>query len=232
MRFAILAALPALVAAQNYGGPAPAAGSSSAGSPSSTSAAPLPTATVTGQHIVQVAPGATFMFQPQVITAAVNETVTFAFPAGTLQHSVTQSSFAKPCNLLNEDGGGPIGFDSGFQSGTQFTITITNASQPIWFFCKQNPPSHCASGMVGGINVNTTGPFGISSFAASASALGANFAKDTGSGSLSGLGAMATAAAASVSASSSSPPSSGATHLIAASSSALIALAAALTILA
>jgi hypothetical protein len=44
--------------------------------------------------------------------------------AGTVMHSVSQSTFGSPCTLA------PNGFDSGFQpANNQFTITITNASQ-------------------------------------------------------------------------------------------------------
>jgi hypothetical protein len=84
-------------------------------------------------------------------------------------HSVTQSTFANPCTYLAAGNGSAAGFDSGLQTGTQFTITITNDQErkptfplpslffsfivylilvtAIWFFCKF--PEHCGLGMVG-----------------------------------------------------------------------------------
>lgn len=46
---------------------------------------------------------------------------------GSLAHSVTQGSFENPCVYLN--GAGGAGFDSGLQTGKQFTIRITNDQQ-------------------------------------------------------------------------------------------------------
>jgi hypothetical protein len=51
------------------------------------------------------------------------------FRANPITHSVTQSSFNSPCNLLNENGEGPLGFDSGLQQDAEFTLVITNASR-------------------------------------------------------------------------------------------------------
>jgi hypothetical protein len=80
-------------------------------------------------------------------------------------HSATQGSFDDPCIYLDDAEG--AGFDSGAQSGKQFTIQITNDQErkqtsyhifplwcidfhaiAIWFFCKV--PGHCGiAGMVG-----------------------------------------------------------------------------------
>jgi hypothetical protein len=44
-----------------------------------------------------------------------------------IPHSVTQGSFENPCVYLNDSSG--AGFDSGLQSGKQFTIRVTNDQQ-------------------------------------------------------------------------------------------------------
>jgi len=195
MKF-ILAALsvPVLVAAQDYG---PPPGSSAASSTVASSAAPVATpSALPGQQFVIVSPNEAFMFQPTNITAAENTTVTFLFPtSGGFMHSVTQSSFAKPCTLLEG------GFDSGLQPNNfEFTLTITNASEPTWFFCTQtNPIKHCGMGMVGGINIPASSSNTIEDFLSAADAIGINEQVQTATGGLSGIGAVATAPAASTS---------------------------------
>ncbi|KAJ3536434.1 hypothetical protein NM688_g6836 [Phlebia brevispora] len=137
---ALLALIPAVFANPQYYGPAPAP----APATSATSAAASPSslaATNSNQMIVQVAPGGNLVFNPSDIQAPVGTLVTFAFPGG-LQHSVTQSSFGSPCTPLQG------GFDSGLDgnSGDTFSINVTDASQPIYIFCKF--PAHCGLGMV------------------------------------------------------------------------------------
>ncbi|KAF8589936.1 Cupredoxin [Ramaria rubella] len=188
MKFIFAAlAVPALVAAQVYGpAPGPATTSSSSSAP-----APTPSA-APGQQFVTVSPNLAFAFSPNNLTAAVNDTITFLFPtSGGFEHSVTQSSFAAPCTPL--DGG----FNSALQpNGWEFTITITNASAPIWFFCQQtNPVKHCGMGMVGGINIQP-GPNSIEAFVAAASSIGNNEAAQTVTAQvLTGAGATAAAPA-------------------------------------
>jgi len=213
---ALIFAPVALAGPQVYGPPADGS------TPSSTSAAAVPSPSIPGQHIIQVFPGGNFVFQPANITAQINETVTFLYPANPIAHSVTQSSFDSPCNLLNENGGGPLGFDSGLQQDAQFSLVITNASQPIWFFCKQfGPPSHCGSGMVGAINAPATGPNTFDNYQAAAKKLGGAQAQDTHSGGLVGVGASATASAEPASTSGSS--GSGGAGQIAVSGTSLLA---------
>lgn len=89
---------------------------------------------------------------------------------------MTQSSFAEPCQ--NITGGG---LDSGFQKiqdnstmAMQYSFTMTNASVPLWFYCRQtayvsssplcscapeqtshsshSPKNHCQNGMVFAVN--------------------------------------------------------------------------------
>ncbi|KAJ7055588.1 Cupredoxin, partial [Mycena amicta] len=96
-------------------------------------------------------------FNPPTVSANLGDTILFVF--GGDFHSVSQGSFDTPCQRL--DGG----FDSGFRGrGPNFadptpiwSITITNASEPIWFFCMAGiPTSHCESGMVGYVDVDVS----------------------------------------------------------------------------
>lgn len=70
-------------------------------------------------------------------------------------HSVVQSTFAAPCTAA--------GVSSGFQDVTDTTgasgfptwsMTVENATAPLWFFCAQttNTSTHCQMGMVFAIN--------------------------------------------------------------------------------
>jgi len=198
MRFSTVALVlaPMALASPQVYGPAPGGGGASSTTPTSTSAAAVPSASLANQQIIQVFFGGNFVFQPNNIVAKENDTITFVYPANPITHSVTQSSFAAPCNLLNENGGGTVGFDSGLQQDAEFSLVITNASQPIWFFCKQfGPPSHCGSGMVGAINAPTSGDNTFANYQAAAEKLGMSQAQDTHPGGLVGLGASATASA-------------------------------------
>jgi len=108
-------------------------------------------------HAVTLGQGG-LVFTPNSITVKDGDTVTFSFLAK--NHSVVQSTFAKPCERQTTPS---LGVDSGFQaipaSGLngapppQWKITITNASAPLWFFCGQTAPAnHCTAGMVFAIN--------------------------------------------------------------------------------
>ncbi|KAJ7330861.1 hypothetical protein DFH08DRAFT_785989 [Mycena albidolilacea] len=113
--------------------------------------------------IVQVGPEGQQIFSPSNITANVGDVVSFAFL--TKNHSVTQSSFASPCEPLAG------GVDSGFQSVAadatdipEFSIAINNASKPLFFFSAQTVPTNeCQRGMVFSIN---QAPNSAKSFAA------------------------------------------------------------------
>jgi len=106
------------------------------------------------------AQGAVLQFTPSTINATTGSTITFKWNGTPGNHTVTQSSFSNPCAPLAG------GFDSGYvftpASGVSHTpewnLTITNGSEPIWFFCKQiHPGPHCQAGMVGAINAPTSG---------------------------------------------------------------------------
>ncbi|KAF5353536.1 hypothetical protein D9756_007831 [Leucocoprinus leucothites] len=92
-------------------------------------------------------------FSPQTVSAAERDIVNFVF--GGDIHSITQSTFENPCTPL------PGGFSSNLSgrgrdfSGPTviFSLTVTNASAPIWYFCSSTRPvSHCNNKMVGVIN--------------------------------------------------------------------------------
>ncbi|KAJ7866125.1 hypothetical protein B0H13DRAFT_1636817, partial [Mycena leptocephala] len=102
------------------------------------------------------------IFSPSNITANVGDVVSFAFL--TKNHSVTQSSFASPCEPLAR------GVDSGFQSVAanatnvhEFSIAINNASKPLFSSRHKRPVNECQRGMVFSIN---QAPNSAKSFAA------------------------------------------------------------------
>jgi plastocyanin len=83
-------------------------------------------------HDISVGANGQLAFSPPDIQASVGDTVTFHF--NPKNHSVTQSSFSKPCvPLADATGGNQIGFNSGFmpvaadatQSPT-FQITVND----------------------------------------------------------------------------------------------------------
>ncbi|KAK0721625.1 hypothetical protein B0T26DRAFT_673425 [Lasiosphaeria miniovina] len=109
-------------------------------------------------HQVTVGKDAKLVFDPPTLSAAPGDTVTYSFFAK--NHSVTQSSFAQPCQPLA--GGGffsaftPNPATDGSASPTTFTITI-NDTKPIWAYCGQTNGDHCQKGMVHAINAPTSG---------------------------------------------------------------------------
>ncbi|KAI0706875.1 hypothetical protein C8T65DRAFT_708699 [Cerioporus squamosus] len=156
---------------------------------------------------------------PFVNVTEANSTVTFIFDGNPGNHTVAQSTFAKPCEPLEG------GFNSGFffvnsSSGPfgTWTLTITDVNTPIWFYCAQQTPKvHCTAGMVGyrADPHNPTAPSTrprtgntFDKFAAQASSAASVVYPSTV---LTGSGAFATAAVASttIPASGSSPSGSG-----------------------
>ncbi|KAJ6588963.1 hypothetical protein B0H19DRAFT_923868 [Mycena capillaripes] len=108
-------------------------------------------------------------FSPSSVAADVGDIVEFQFRSK--NHSVTQSSFANPCQILTT----PAGLDSGFQfvnpAATlvpQWSITISDVF-PLWFFCAQT--THCQEvGMVFSVNANELGSETFAAFQARAMA--------------------------------------------------------------
>lgn len=109
-------------------------------------------------YTVIVGANETLTYTPNTLTnVTVGDTVQFQFVSK--NHTVTQSAFATPCTNITSPA---PGLDSGFMfiepNSTTFpvwSITINNASAPLWFHCRQtNPESHCGHGMVFAINPN------------------------------------------------------------------------------
>jgi len=125
--------------------------------------------------LVKVGANNGLVFSPTDITANAGDTISFQFQGK--NHSVTQSTFANPCVRQTTP---TQGVDSGFMfvapnSTTlpQWSITVNNASTPLWFFCAQtNPVSHCQQGMVFAVNAPPTKTF--AQFQAAAKSGGSN----------------------------------------------------------
>ncbi|PPQ99994.1 hypothetical protein CVT26_009276 [Gymnopilus dilepis] len=163
--------------------------------------------------LVKVGANNGLVFDPSNITAQAGDTISFQFQGK--NHSVTQSTFASPCERMTTPS---LGVDSGFMpvaSGApslpQWSITVNNASTPLWFFCAQTTPvDHCQKGMVFAVNAppaksfaqfqqaamnsNSTAAASGSGSAASPAATGAGGSSTGGSGSPSTNGSPSSAA--------------------------------------
>jgi len=153
--------------------------------------------TVSAANIqVQVGASSQLAFSPSSVNASVGDTVSFVFSPK--NHTVTQSTFAAPCQPMSG------GVDSGFQpvaanatNVPSFTVTV-NATTPLWFFCHQT--GHCEQGMVFAINPTANKSFAAFQSAAKASsadgtpASTSNTTTGTGSGSCSGSGSSTSSA--------------------------------------
>jgi len=193
-------------------------------------------------HKVVVGGTAGLVYTPNQIVAAVGDTVSFEFQSK--NHTVTQSAFATPCNMLVNATSNQMGFNSGFvpvtANATEFpvwTVQVT-AATPIWFYCQQT--GHCAQGMVGAINAPTNGTKTFAAFqalamggasnsttSASGSASGAAGAAGAGTTNNAGIGASASAGATDPAASSGSTAASGASSVKVASTGLSLGLVAA-----
>jgi len=107
-------------------------------------------------------------FNPTSVNASVGDTIAFQFQSK--NHTVTQSTFAAPCQIMTTP---TAGIDSGFMpvasgatSYPEWSFTMTNASAPLWFYCRQT--GHCQQGMV--FAVNPTAAKSIDAFQAAAKA--------------------------------------------------------------
>jgi len=124
-------------------------------------AALVPVVAVSAQQTFTVIVGGnnTLTFNPTSVNASVGDTVAFQFQSK--NHTVTQSTFAAPCaNMTTPTAGIDSGFMSvaaGAQSFPQWSFTMTNASAPLWFYCRQT--GHCQQGMVFAVNPTPTKSF-------------------------------------------------------------------------
>ncbi|KAJ4487714.1 hypothetical protein J3R30DRAFT_3430513 [Lentinula aciculospora] len=94
----------------------------------------------------------TLTFNPNNLTGVNNgDTVSFQFASK--NHSVVQSTFAAPCTAAGVSSGYQNVSDPNGATFPTWTLTVENATAPLWFFCSQtNPIVHCQSGMVFAIN--------------------------------------------------------------------------------
>jgi len=100
-------------------------------------------------HDVTVGAAGMLEYNPSFITAMQGDIVQFTFMPK--NHTVTQSSFAAPCVPLSggiTSGFMPVAADA--TSFPTFSLTVTNATTPLWFHCEQT--GHCGKGMVFAIN--------------------------------------------------------------------------------
>jgi plastocyanin len=176
--------------------------SSSAASPTATASSTPPSSTSQDHKII--VGGTTLTFEPSNITAQPGDTITFEFHQK--NHTVTQSSFAKPCQALASGStSGQVGFDSGlyvlfpfsfFHAGRsrrtiRFSMAVSpnattfptwtvqvNDTSPIWAYCRQI--GHCAGGMVFAANANESSANTFEAFQESAKQTG-NGSNPTGS---------------------------------------------------
>ncbi|KAF8418587.1 hypothetical protein EV426DRAFT_539579 [Tirmania nivea] len=102
-------------------------------------------------HTVTVGGDAGLVYTPPEVKAAVGDIVHFIFHKQ--NHSVTQSTFDKPCNKLE------IGEDSGLLPNPNNTVMpapvwayTVKEEAPTWWYCKQRTGAHCGKGMVFAIN--------------------------------------------------------------------------------
>ncbi|KAI0371684.1 hypothetical protein BV20DRAFT_156252 [Pilatotrama ljubarskyi] len=124
---------------------------------SAIAAALLPVGVALAQttHTVKVGENGTLTYSPNTITANNGDIIQFQFLSK--NHTVTQSTFAAPCSNITDANGVVTGVDSGYQfvpsNSTSFpvwSITVNNASTPLWFYCRQ--ATHCQNGMVFAVN--------------------------------------------------------------------------------
>ena len=139
--------------------------------PTSTTDAPPASTTSAGAaaatHTVVVGGPNKLLFEPSNVPANTGDTIVFQFQQK--NHTVTQSTFAAPCQpIADTSSTNQIGFDSGFipvaDGATDFpTFSIqVNSTSPVWAYCKQG--NHCGQGMVFAINAPTSGSQSFDAF--------------------------------------------------------------------
>ncbi|KAH8100210.1 hypothetical protein BXZ70DRAFT_989265 [Cristinia sonorae] len=89
-------------------------------------------------------------FNPTFLSVQPGDEVIFLFSQG--NHTVSQSTFEKPCEL--QDGGFDTGFvpvaDTNTRGPFPAVRFVVQDSNPLWIFCRQT--QHCANGMVFALN--------------------------------------------------------------------------------
>jgi plastocyanin len=162
--------------------------------------ASLVSAVSAANFTVTVGNNSQLVYEPNTVNASVGDTISFVFYPK--NHTVTQSTFAAPCEAMAG------GVDSGYQpvsaSATNvpsFTITV-NATTPLWFYCHQT--GHCQEGMVFAVNPTANKSFdAFQSAAKSSSSTGSSSNSTSSSGTGSGSGSASSSGSAPSSTSSS-----------------------------
>jgi len=173
-------------------------------SASESTSSSVPTSTsATTTHSIQVGPSGQLVYSPSNISANVGDTVAFFF--NPKNHTVTQSSFAKPCERL-EASAGNVALDSGFIPTTAslttvgYSFVVNDTTSPLWFYCRQI--GHCSKGMVFAVNANENRTF--AAFQANAESSNTSSTSPTPSASSGGSTGSATGTGSSASSTSSS----------------------------
>ncbi|KAI1633947.1 hypothetical protein F4809DRAFT_652242 [Biscogniauxia mediterranea] len=147
-------------------------------------------------HTVTVGGAAGLVYTPAEIQANVGDMVVFNFES--MNHTVTQSTFATPCDPMAG------GMDSGFQANPNNTVDPppqvamqVMTTEPLWFYCKQT--GHCGKGMVFSINPTadkTQAMFQAAAIAQKGQGAGSAITGNTTASAAAGAGAAASSAAA------------------------------------
>jgi len=129
--------------------------------------------------IVKVGANNGLTYDPPSVTANAGDIIAFQFLSK--NHTVTQSTFATPCQIMTTPS---AGIDSGYQAVAagateipQWSFTVSNSSAPLWFYCAQT--GHCTKGMV--FAVNPTAAKSYDAFLANAMGNSTNSTSSTGS---------------------------------------------------
>ncbi|RGP76067.1 serine-threonine rich [Fusarium longipes] len=101
-------------------------------------------------HTVTVGGPGGLVYQPEELhDIPIGDTIIFEFLSQ--NHTVSQSGFATPCDLMEG------GMDSGFMANPNNTVSPppqvamqVMVDTPLWFYCKQG--NHCGQGMVFSVN--------------------------------------------------------------------------------
>jgi len=139
------------LAAAQYGGSgygSSGSSSSAAASPAKSSTATTNAGTASSGSVVDVLVGKTGLtFTPSTVNADVGAIINFHFYPS--NHSISESSFASPCDAL--EGGIYSGFmpTSSGAASKMFSVTLSD-TKPHWIYCSQT--EHCQKGMVMVIN--------------------------------------------------------------------------------
>lgn len=102
-------------------------------------------------HKVIVGGDAGLVYTPEFVYAAIGDVIHFEFHKQ--NHSVTQSTFAKPC--VRKEGGVDSGLLPNIDNKESPAPTfeyVVDTTEATWWYCKQRTGTHCGKGMTFAIN--------------------------------------------------------------------------------